>query len=219
MPYRKRKRYAKKKRGSYRRKKAVIRKSPMPTKFVTKMRYCERFTVDPTTGGLAAAYVFRANGLYDPNMTGTGHQPRGFDQLMAMYDHFVVLGSKITVTFNLWNTEAYNCVVGICLKDQATTQADANNYLEAGDNSYRAISTKTGQATITKTFNNKFLGRSSPLSDPQLKGSTTADPTELAFFHVWGSPAVGTSNPSAIDCVCQIDYIVALIEPKTPVQS
>ena len=42
---------------------------------------------------------FVANGAFDPNLTGVGHQPRGFDQFMAGYETFTVTGSKISVNF------------------------------------------------------------------------------------------------------------------------
>ena len=34
-----------------------------------------------------------------PNHTGVGHQPLYFDQLMTIYNHYIVIGAKITVKF------------------------------------------------------------------------------------------------------------------------
>jgi len=50
--------------------------------------------------------------LAPPNVSLGGHQPRGFDQLMAVYETYTVLGSKISVN---WMYEGYNgpSVIGI----------------------------------------------------------------------------------------------------------
>jgi len=43
-----------------------------------------------------AQHTFRCNNIYDPDATGGGHQPRHFDILAEVYDHYTVLGSKMT---------------------------------------------------------------------------------------------------------------------------
>jgi hypothetical protein len=44
--------------------------------------------------------VFRVNGLYDPDQTGTGAQPVYFDQWMALYNRYRVLGMWIDAKFS-----------------------------------------------------------------------------------------------------------------------
>jgi len=39
--------------------------------------------------GAAAGYVFNLNSLHDPNTSGVGHQPTGFDQLIAIYEQLL----------------------------------------------------------------------------------------------------------------------------------
>ena len=48
-------------------------------------------------GAAVASYVFRGNSLFDPDYTGTGHQPRYYDQLTPIYGRYKVLRSAITV--------------------------------------------------------------------------------------------------------------------------
>jgi len=40
------------------------------------------------------------NGLYDPNFTGVGHQPYGFDQLTPFYNNYLVRAFKVTLIAN-----------------------------------------------------------------------------------------------------------------------
>ena len=46
-------------------------------------------------------YQFRANSIYDPDLTGTGHQPRGRDQLDLLYRRYQVYAVQVTVDFYL----------------------------------------------------------------------------------------------------------------------
>ena len=43
--------------------------------------------------GVGTVYAFNLNSAYDPNRTGVGNQPSGFDQMMAMYRRCLVYGA------------------------------------------------------------------------------------------------------------------------------
>lgn len=197
----------------------MVNRSPVARKMITKIRYAEQFDLNPTAATAIAA-IYSANGCYDPRIATGGHQPRGFDQLMALYDHYVVLGSKIQVHFdNTGNAGAAQ--VGIALKDNSTGDTDIENYMENG-NLVQKYAGPAGapQTTLSMGCNpNKFLGRSKPLADSQLKGSTSSNPTEQAYYHVFAADTDGLTNLAAIHCTVTIDYIVALIEPKQPTKS
>lgn len=218
MPRRYKKKPYKKRRKKYR---AVMR-SPIATKMITKMRYQTSTSLDAGNVGTADAHVFTCNGLFDPDITSSGHQPRGFDQLMALYDHYVVLGAKITVIF-AQQTDAVDAgnIVGITLKDSSVTSPYTNDYLEDGYNKYSCTNARDGNGLVRLTYNvnpAKFLSRSKPLSDPQLKGSIAGNPDEQVFFHVFAG-GMDAANGGLCNINVVIDYIVALIEPKNPTQS
>jgi len=58
-----------------------------------KLVYAETFSLTGTLG--YANYEFCANGVYDPNVTSTGHQPLYFDQYIALYERYMVKSSRI----------------------------------------------------------------------------------------------------------------------------
>ena len=74
----------------------ALGRSPIPDKSLVKLRYCQRCAINPAAG-VTNSYLFRANSLFDPDLTGTGHQPLGFDEWAKFYRRYCVLGSKITV--------------------------------------------------------------------------------------------------------------------------
>jgi len=138
-------------------------------------------------GGIAAAHVFSSNGLYDPDITGTGHQAIGFDQLMLMYDHYTVVGSKIVVDFRNDDTaNPYN--VGIRVADSTTVITDTQEWVENGYNNYKLLNIGPSTPCVTRMSEQvdiaKYLGRKDALADSQLKGTAASNPAEQVFFHV-----------------------------------
>ncbi len=54
--------------------------APFAADFLVRLRYFEQVTVSTTSSvNTASVYSFRLNSLYDPNYSGTGHQPYQFD--------------------------------------------------------------------------------------------------------------------------------------------
>jgi len=71
----------------------------LATGFASKMAvnlvYEDLITLAP--GTVYGSYLFRGNSLFDPDYTGTGHQPRYFDQLTPIYGRYKVLKSDCEV--------------------------------------------------------------------------------------------------------------------------
>lgn len=190
---------------------------PVAKGFRTQLRYNERgLSINPGAGGVTGVHVFSANSLFDPDRTGVGHQPAGFDEIMALYDHFTVHGAKITVDFH--NDDATNPVlVGIAVRDANVTVADPRQYVENGLMDYTMLSNFGNWKDHTRITMHcdvaKYLGRKNLLSDPDVKGSASANPLEEAYFHVcvW---ALGAVDASTTTCAVTIDYDVTFHERK-----
>lgn len=193
-----------------------IIKNPVPTKLKVQLRYFENnLTIDPTAGGLADEYVFSANGLYDPNITGVGHQPLGFDQYMAMYDHYTVIASKITI-FARNGDASYGQMVGVRYNDSATEESDSRVIIENGRCVYRLMdeSAEGDACSVSMGLNiGKVLGRKNVLDEDDLRGSSGANPTEQAYWHIFAFPDSAVDSAS-IRLSVQIDYVAIFTEPK-----
>lgn len=191
-----------------------VSNTPLPTKLKCSMVYATNVSINIPAIGAAANHVFSANGLFDPDITGVGHQPRGFDQLMTMYDHYVVIGSKITVFVQPVGTSV-STVWGIVLKDDSTTTNNADNLLEEAFVSYKMAAPGSEPVALVQQFNNNFLGYSKPLGVTELEGIATSNPTEQAYYHVFGYSPSATDEASVAVQV-RIEYQVMLIEPNQP---
>jgi hypothetical protein len=62
---------------------ADLRLNPFPPVLVRKFKYCDVYTDTISASGVATTQSFRLNAMHDIDLTGTGHQPRGYDQLVS----------------------------------------------------------------------------------------------------------------------------------------
>ncbi len=71
---------------------------PVAPRLRCRLRYVEWVAGTTSAGPGTFTYQFSLNSLFDPNTTGTGHQPRGFDQLKTLYNRYRVYGVSYKVT-------------------------------------------------------------------------------------------------------------------------
>lgn len=207
------------------RKKKTVRRSPKlvlggyPSSKMVRLRYAQPITLDAGAGG-KAINVFRANSMYDPDLTGVGSQPANFDDWMNNYNHFTVLGSKIQVISTPDTTSAYvPAHLGILLSasgSSATGMSITTLYEQGlGKVATKVIGlTNNGRLTLTKTFSaSKFFGKtkSSLIGSSLYKGDSASNPGEGAFFEVF-TMSINGNNPSSIPVMVIIDYIAVLTE-------
>ncbi len=234
MPKRKRtrKRYGVRRKGRKRRKRSrkIVRILSGPTgllgkQVIKKLRYSTTIQLVPGFAGVLAFHRFSANGMWDPDATGVGHQPITFDQMMNFYDHYYVYKSKITVhcASRGAGTNLGNAFVGIGIEDTISDAPTSPTHLiELGTYNWRPMqetSSPKGAVVIKKKFSTKKYWGRNLVSNTQYQGSASANPGQQTMFNIayWG--ANPSSIPSAIDCTVYIDYWARFTEPKDIAQS
>lgn len=203
--------------------------SPLMNRLRSVMKFETSAVFDPNMTNAAVA-VFSANGIYGPYLSSpsenvtrvTDHQPRGFDQLAPLYDHHVVIASRITAVFNSTdNSQA--CNVWVSLQNKSALLIEDNKFLgyaESDKTLYEVCDSSLGgkaQQVISMNCSPaRFLARSKMLSDPDVKGSDGSNPAEQCFFHVGAQALDETTNPAPLQVDIQIEYVAIFIEPRTP---
>lgn len=190
---------------------------PTLPKLRTSVRYfSSRVTLTLPAGGLTTTHIFSANGLYDPDITGIGHQAIGFDQMMLLYDHYTVVGSKIVVDFRNDDT-ANPCNVGIRVADSTTAITDPQEWVENGYNNFKLLNIAPEWPTVTRLSEAVdiagYLGRKDALADSQLKGSSAANPLEQVYFHC-SAFTLGPVDGSTVTIQATIEFDVIFHERK-----
>lgn len=188
------------------------------------LRYHDTKTLSSTSG--ACAYnVFLANGMFDPDQTGTGHQPRFFDQLLgsdaggAPYGKYRVLSSTISVRFMNTNSSV-NAIgyVGIRQRHSETSNLASVVPYDMGEipnMKYKLINVSTGVGNwpiITMKSNiTKILSIKDLRDNEDCAGTYLADPAEIVIFDVFYLPRDGTTTTSIAYDV-SITYFVELFD-------
>lgn len=226
---RKKKTYAKRTKRAlnrrYRKRKIIPKNNfPLGLSFMTRLKYVETITLDPAALS-NQTYVFSANGVYDPNITGAGHQPYGFDQLITMYNHYHVVGSRINV--KMATNGGLSFYTGILLRDTATANSvlyGTNYLLEQPNSSFKLCpygNSGGGIVSLRKSFSTKkFFKTKAVLENSLFRGDSTTNPAEGAFYHVIITPFNDAAdNVPAQSMTVTIEYIVVFTEPRMLVPS
>jgi hypothetical protein len=207
-------RYPKQYKKAFKRKIPRKLRAPLPMSLTNKHIYSDQFTLT-STAGTTSGYVFSCNGLYDPNITGTGHQPRGFDEISALYDHYIVSHAKITLWYSTTNAGS-DQLLSIGIRDSTSTPTALNNVMELTNTRTALASYYSPRFKLTHSVNpKKFLGYKTSAVDDVLKGSASANPDEQCFFHINGTP-IDLASSTTMKIQVLLEYTVRWIEPKQP---
>lgn len=148
-----------------------------------------------STAGVPAAYVFASNGLYDPDISGGGHQPAGFDQYMALYARYTVLKTRVKVTF--FNESGTSMVVGIVATDEGTALADERQYIERGDNNWTVLGVDGTPRTLTMEIDHSKQNARNIWNDDVYSGESGSNPADLDYVHLFMTPTSGSATVRA----------------------
>jgi len=191
-----------------------------PNTLITKLRYGDVFTKTSTTGAIAFN-TFVANSIFDPDVTGVGHQPMYRDTYATIYNQYVVIGSKITVHFMPQADSAgtSNFIVGITGDDNNAFPTSVTDKMEQNN----SVWTTTGAVgsdprILTMTFEpNECFGIDAK-SDGSAQTAQASNPTELWCFGVWAH-VIDATRTAKIDFAVEIEYTVKFSELITPTGS
>jgi len=194
-----------------------VPRGPVPQKMRTVLRYCEQqFNINPGLAGAAAAFVFTGNGLFDPNITGTGHQPRGFDNYMALYTYYTVIATRMVCYFAPNQSEIFNLIVGVCPLSNNTANSDVRDYVEAQGceiNYLRPGGSSASKMIKVEVDVKTWFNSKSPVDDENITGDSTANPVKQLYWHIFAA-CVGANDGLTIDATCIIEYDVVFHGPN-----
>lgn len=180
-----------------------------PDKKMCRLRYVESITMTIANQN-ANKYAYSTNSCYDPNNSGTGHQPYGFDQWALIYNHYKVMSSSIRLLTTSVASQT-GAIYGIKVDDNATVAVDVNSLMEQKSSRYNIVNNQSAPSSLSYTWN---LRKSMDPTDDNVSAVVTNSPVDQEFFIIYAAtanPADTTSN-QYITLQVQIDYIVQFSE-------
>ncbi len=202
-----------------RRRRPRIGKTLFGNKRTVKLRYNTSFSVELPALGVVDDRIILANGITTPELVG-GHAPRGFNQLMALYDHYTVIGSKCTAMWSVdganLNRPTVNC--NITLRDNTTPLTVFEDIMEDRNTKFRTMNPSGNSVMVRKGYSLKrFFSVVNALDRDNMRGTVNLNPAEQASYHITSRNAdlEDTTTPTTYINV-MIDYIVIFHEPFQP---
>lgn len=190
-----------------------------PKSKLVKLRYNQTVSINPGAGS-AQAYAFRTNSIFDPDQTGTGHQPMGHDLWANVYDHYCVVGSRIRATFVPVNAGTGQCCFGIRLDDDGSSSSIyVTDYIESGQSVYRLQPDNylvTKPQSLSKGWSAKKWFGVKNIGDniSRIGAPFGSNPSDQAAFILWAGPVDESADLGAWNITVTIEYSVLLTEPK-----
>lgn len=192
-----------------------------PHKYVT-LRYSDNYTTGTLAATTGIQQLWNLNSLFDPDRTGTGHQPMGFDTLATIYNRYRVLKVKYKMCFPP-TTNVYSVVVvptNNILNSAITTSAT----FSAAAESPRANLWTVGSSGTSKVFSglislNDLAGVTVAeyITDDRFESTIGSSPSEVI------TATLGFYNPNAVSILVyytvQLDFMVDFHDPIGQPQS
>lgn len=198
-----------------------------PVKANVKLKYSATISLNAGANS-RAINSFRANSVFDPDFTGVGHQPLGFDQWAAVYGAYRV--TKCTVTARTVPDAASSTTPsGFCLMAHNTTgeitsiSAGLHSISEQGDRSKILIGGSFSASVTGKQIQSvsytmdlaKYNGKPLDADDTAVISENPANVNLITLVQ----QSINLNDPGEQTYLVDIVYDVEFMEPKRLAQS
>lgn len=194
-------------------------------------------------GGSVGSVVYNANSLYDPEVALGGGQPRGFDQMMALFDRYCVTGVKIEAWFfpptytGTVLTSTAQPMCGILYSERNDT-LDAKYCLESANTVFakQALGPPVGSDGATEVtagpsqycemyvdlvkMKGNGVRRIDYINEESHQGTDTTSPDDIGYLKIFGfQPGDVTGGSQTVKAMVRLTYYATFTEPKMPAAS
>lgn len=179
------------------------------------LQYNQYIAMTESSAGVGAFYSFRLSDLYDPDLTGTGLQPVGFDQFSVLYSRFRV--KRVTVSIQLANVTSTVITTGAFPSSASTLPASPQSWVCQPYSRSRMLNIAAGGNNMFRTVASfdipSVLGLTAReyLTDLDFSCTPTSSPIRMAYLHCFVFTLGGVVGISAGNL--RFSYVVEMSQP------
>jgi hypothetical protein len=182
----------------------------LPEKMTLPLRYSFQVAADADVN---TDITLALNGAYDPDVTGTGHQPYLFDQFMALYQRYRVIRSGVIIRYVPVATTNAGAVFMGFIPTLSATSLEALALNSLADYPYMKSVVTNGSGSQYATELSEQVAISS-ITDTDaiatgLYGSASANPSVIAYGHCVFATLDGTTSLTGrifIDMLMEVEF-------------
>lgn len=201
---------------------------PFRSNYRQILPYVSLFTATASSLGTIGNGVYCINGLYDPDVGGTGHQPLGFDQLCpAIYNNYIVHACKWTMRVYNVHGDAVMCGFHVS-KNGALPYSTQEALLEAERqrtrvcnpaNNARSELVMSGYTTVAHVFGVSRKEIQAGITTYQ--GDSSNNPSTKAYLlpFFWNTNTTGSAQNSTYTCELRLEFYCEFFAPVAIAQS
>lgn len=188
--------------------------NPIPGRQIVKMKYAEAFVTNVST---AYNYAYNLNSIFDPNRTGTGHQPYGHDTLAVLYNRYRVISCSYVVQAY---SGAYPIRYGVLPANEVKSVGTIAEMVENPRSQYR-LQIPGGSTTMLtgKVYLPALMGRTRAqyMADDRYQSTFGSSPSELGILNLCAlaNAEVGTD----VNWSITLEYTVEVFDNNPLAQS
>lgn len=229
--------YVRSKRSGYRKRARTRGRSKVPrvigfpSKYKTHLQLTDTLNITQGFAGVPQVYSYRLMSLFDPDFSGTGHQPKFFDQFANLYSNYKVHTAKIYVKFSTSqasNASAAPIIVALMpidINDGISSWSNINAVCEEPRTKYREISAygqaKPAQLSHSWSANRYFkdaFGRR--FGEAAVNGTDVgSNPTNGEYLNIITSSIDSAATHPTIYAQVTIDFNCEFYDLKNQNQS
>lgn len=192
---------------------------PIPQRFITRMKYAETYAPGNASG--QSPWRLNLNSIFDPNRTGTGHQPYSHDTMASLYNRYRVIACNYLVT--VYSSQGATLQVAALPANEEFAATSISDYRENPRCKYMVQGTGAPVKFLKgKVYLPALTGRTKAqyMADDRYQAQFGASPSELMILNL-NTQQLDESSLASTGTVYQVTltYTVELFDPKNLGQS
>jgi len=189
-------------------------RGPIPDHAIVRLKYTQQFS----STGTSLDQIMNLNSLFDPDRTGTGHQPLGRDQYASFYSRYRVF--RVFVKILAGVDPGISGVPGkitLVADNSVVPYTDAPT---AAEQKYASVHGVAATGDITMIMRNYYLPsingstREQYTTDDRFQAAFGSNPTENICLHICDSTLTGAGYGAAgMKYTVQMTFFTELFDP------